>query len=214
MAHTWHDLRPGRASATWLALATWASLAACAALGCGSSTGVGSDAAVDSGRTDAGEDAAADSGGTDAGPASDAGPEPDAGPTADAGSDAGAACTEYDISRLCVRGTPTDEGEEIAAGSPVQIQIYPEGCHSSACTVVDEASCTASVDGTSIRVDGGFCLHTEGACTLPDCGGGGTAECETAEALEAGEHTASLDGLSVIFSVPGTVPFGGECDAR
>ncbi|MBZ0121321.1 MAG: hypothetical protein K8H88_30270 [Sandaracinaceae bacterium] len=153
-------------------------------------------------------------GGLDGGAAIDAGRDAASDADRDGGTDAaidGAVCTPEAVARLCIRGTTTASGETLSADAPVHVQLYPAGCHSSACTVVDRASCTAALAGTDLTVTGDFCLHTEGECTLPDCSGAGTAECDSSASLPAGDYTARLGGASVQFTVPSTLPFGGAC---
>ena len=68
------------------------------------------------------------------------------------------------------------------------------------------------VDG-GIVVTARVCVGFDGSaggCT-PDCSGGGTPVCDSAP-LAAGDYTATLGGLSVAFTVPSTLPFGGACD--
>ena len=131
--------------------------------------------------------------------------------TADASGDA-AMCTDYDVGRLCVHGTRTDSGEMLTADAPVRFMVMPNGCHSSACTMQEIASCTATVSDSAIQVEGRFCLRTEGDCTLPDCSGGGFAECMLADNLPDGDYTVTLGGLSVSFTIPSMIDFGGACD--
>ena len=122
-----------------------------------------------------------------------------------------AAGTETPIAKMCVRGTPGADGETIAEGAPLQVMVFPKDCWSSSCTTVHEASC-AIAGGEPFTVSGGFCLEPtgEGACT-PDCSGGGFTTCESEEGLVAGDHAVSLGDLSVTFTVPSVVPFGGIC---
>jgi len=168
--------------------------------GCSDDSGA-TDASVD-----AGMDSAADSGGADTG-LGDGGGVDTGGP--DSG---GGMCTEATIGQLCVRGTPSDAGEMLTEDAPVRFMIMPNGCHSSACTVQEVATCSAAVTDSEISVEGRFCLRTEGECTLPDCSGGGFAECMLGESLPAGDYTATLGALSVSFTVPSMVEFGGACD--
>jgi hypothetical protein len=125
--------------------------------------------------------------------------------------DGSSTCTDPGVGRLCVRGEFVGSDEVLTTDTPVRIQIFPHGCHSSACTVVDEASCTATLSGSTLAVDGGFCLHREGECSLPDCSGGGFADCDSGVALAAGDYTATYGGLSVSFTVPSTLPPGSAC---
>lgn len=130
---------------------------------------------------------------------------------ADAADADATSCSDVEIADLCVRGDADDDGEALVAGAPVQLQMIPGGCHSSACTVVQEAGCTAELAGDVVTVDGNICIRSEGECTLPDCGGAGTAECDTGEGLAAGDYTATMGELSVSFTVPSPLPHGGVC---
>jgi hypothetical protein len=122
-------------------------------------------------------------------------------------------CTDTPIAQLCIRGTPlqNQQGEELKAGEPVQLQLAPKGCFSSACTVADVHTCQASVQDYTVSVSGEFCIHSQGQCTLPDCSGGGHATCDSGANLQAGQYTAKLGDLSVGFVVPSTLPSGGTC---
>jgi hypothetical protein len=169
--------------------------------GCGGDSD-GPDATVDA-TTDAMADATSDAAPGDA--MSDG--------AADGGDDAGGGmCTDYDVGQLCVRGMAGDAGEMLTADAPVRFMITPNGCHSSACTVQEIADCSAMVTDSTIAVEGRFCLRTEGECTLPDCGGGGFAECTLGDNLPEGDYTATLGDLSVSFTIPSMVDFGGACD--
>lgn len=132
----------------------------------------------------------------------------------EAGAGDGPACTDTPVARLCVRGTLGSTSETIAVGDNLKIQVYPRGCFSSSCTSVVVAMC--SVTGSSPFVaDGRFCLADDSSpgvgCTA-DCNGGGFANCESPTTLTAGQRTVSLGTLSVTFTVPSTLPFGGRCD--
>ncbi len=147
----------------------------------------------------------------DASPA-DAGLEGGARPDADAGG----ACTETPIARLCVRGVTQDGAatEALLAGGAVRFQVFPKGCHSSSCTQVREASCAVqSATAGVVLLTGRFCLASTGdtACT-PDCSGGGFAGCEQG-GVAPGSYTAKLGALEVPFTVPSTLPPGGNCRA-
>lgn len=127
---------------------------------------------------------------------------------------AGGQCTEGDAAppgKLCVRGTPTSEGEVLTGGEPLKVQVHPKGCFSSSCTTIHEASCTATGAG-SINVDALFCLSpTDDTVCTPDCSGGGFADCATAASLPDGVYTVTMGDLSVTVTVPDTLPFGGLC---
>jgi hypothetical protein len=115
------------------------------------------------------------------------------------------------VGMLCVRGETTSNGEDLAADQPVRFQVYPKGCFSSACTNTVQATCSVITAGTSLTLQGQFCIELSGPCTLPDCSGAGQATC-TSGALPAGDYTATLGTLSVSFTVPSTISYGGVCD--
>lgn len=151
--------------------------------------------------------------GDDGDSSADAGDAGEGAADAALGADAGR-CTPYEVAELCVLGTE-DGGQSIVEGEPVRIRIWPEGCHSTGCTIVEEASCAADLVGETIEVEGGFCLRHEqpdGVVCTPDCAGAGHAECHPDEGLEAGDYTATLGELEVSFSVPSTLEPGGACD--
>lgn len=105
-------------------------------------------------------------------------------------------------------------GEELTADTPVRIELRPQGCYSSSCTMVHEASCQlVSQMGDALVVDGAFCVEDTSSrmpgCTA-DCGGAGVASCEIGTLAEGG-YSVSYGELSVLFTVPMTLPFGGEC---
>jgi len=131
----------------------------------------------------------------------------------DAG-DGGTTCKDTAVARLCVRGTPTGgAGEEsLTEGGALKFQVFPKGCHSSSCTKVVEATCAVQKNENNVITLGGkFCLAPTGApaCT-PDCSGGGFGSCEVASATAA-TYTAKLGALELTFTVPGTIPAGGNC---
>jgi hypothetical protein len=166
-------------------------------------------AATDGGRNDAGR---RDAGSIDGGREQDSGVDPDGGPIDAGRTDAGSGeCSPTRIQRLCVRGTASPEGEVLPGGAPLMFTIFPEGCHSSACTIQERASCDASLAGTSITLTGEFCLGQDGPCVTPDCSGGGVASCSTAGSADAGRYTATLGALSLSFDIPSQLPFGGLC---
>jgi hypothetical protein len=93
------------------------------------------------------------------------------------------------------------------------LAIIPAGCYSSSCTQVFDARCSVLGTGNDREVITHFCLSedTSGAvgCTA-DCSGGGDATC-TVSGLGSGEHTVQVDGLTLEFSIPTTVPPEGIC---
>lgn len=123
---------------------------------------------------------------------------------------------EVEIDRLCVRGIPSEDGELIAS-FPFRIELYPRGCFSSSCTTILDASCTVTVSGDELLVDGAICHappRTGDAvpCT-DDCGGGGIAEC-TVGPLVAQTYFAIYEDLIVAFEVSSVVEPGGRCVSR
>jgi hypothetical protein len=124
-------------------------------------------------------------------------------------------CSNVEIGQLCVRGTQGDTAELLTAGAPLSIQVTPRGCFSTSCSAAVVAECRVSGAGPFV-VYGEFCIASPGGaqgCT-PDCSGGGHASCESDALLMPGQHTVSLGDLSVTFTVPGSVPFGGLCDGE
>jgi hypothetical protein len=121
-------------------------------------------------------------------------------------------CQQYDPGELCVRGTPTTDGEVIAAGDPLQITVRSKGCLSSSCSKVQEASCTIGM-GSGFEVKANFCIADTSkpgqGCTA-DCGNA-NAECSFGQPLKAGEHKVTLGSIAVGFQVPSKLPFGGLC---
>jgi hypothetical protein len=95
----------------------------------------------------------------------------------------------------------------------VRFQLVPEGCFSSSCTKIHEASCMVMPAAPGgFELTGTFCLENlEGqqGCT-PDCSGGGFATCEVS-GVAAGTYTASINGLMLSFEVPSSLPLGGMC---
>jgi hypothetical protein len=169
------------------------------------------DAGQDSGQKD--KDSGTMNGSHDAGHAqqADAGTEHDAGHVSQ-GDASAPMCTQTPIAQLCIRGTQTQQGEDLKVGEPVKLQLAPKGCFSSACTVAEVHSCQASLQNYVVSVSGEFCIRTDnGQCTLPDCGGAGYANCDSGTSLQAGQYTAKVGDLTVNFVVPSTLPFGGTC---
>ena len=124
-------------------------------------------------------------------------------------------CAEGDpapVGRLCVRGTPVADGEEITTDAPLQVQVMPEGCWSSSCTDVKQAACAVGAAGEALTVDATFCLAptSDTACT-PDCSGGGFANCASEQPVPSGAYTVTAGALSVSVTVPSKLPFGGVC---
>lgn len=105
---------------------------------------------------------------------------------------------EVEIGQLCLESA-------LQVGQRARFRVLPEGCFSSSCTQVREASCSvAARSGSTLTLEGLFCLQRvspSGDCTS-DCGGGGAARCASGP-LEAGTYTARLGNLSLTFTVPG-----------
>jgi hypothetical protein len=122
------------------------------------------------------------------------------------------ACEPYEAAELCVRGTPTADGESIAAGDPLQITVRSAGCLSSSCSKVIEASCTIG-SGANFDVKANFCVADTAkpgqGCTA-DCGTA-HADCSFGQPLTAGEHQVKLGSIAVGFQVPSKLPLGGLC---
>ena len=119
--------------------------------------------------------------------------------------------TEAPIAQMCVRGEMTATGEQLTVGGTASIQLTPEGCFSSSCTIIHEASCDVTMGLMSLSVDGTFCLGaTEDQVCTADCSGGGWASCESASLVE-GTWTAALDNMVLSFEGPSELPFGGVC---
>lgn len=123
-------------------------------------------------------------------------------------------CSNAPIGRFCVRGEvdAATNQEVLSADAPVQFQVFPQGCFSSSCTKIHEASCTAmEATDNVVQVNGTFCLEdiAAPACTA-DCNGGGFANCALST-LSAGTYTATLGALQITFDVPSNLPLGGVC---
>ena len=87
----------------------------------------------------------------------------------------------------------------------------------SACTVVERAGCSTSLNGATLTVQSEFCLRGEGegqCIPTPDCSGGGFANCDSGTTLQDGTYTAKIGDLSVSFTIPSQLPFGGGCDGE
>lgn len=121
-------------------------------------------------------------------------------------------CANAPAGKLCIRGKQVADGEEIAAGDPIQVQVYPKGCFSSSCTKKEAASCSLEPGNVTTFVKAEFCLTNtsgSGGCTA-DCSGGGFATCGGGT-WSAGEWPYNLNGTIVTVKVPSKLPFGGQC---
>jgi hypothetical protein len=131
-------------------------------------------------------------------------------------------CEPVEAAELCVRGTPTADGEVIEAGDQLQITVRSGGCLSSSCSKVIEASCTIGSGPTfeaqpTFEAKANFCVadtSKSGQACTDDCGTA-HANCSFGQALTAGYHQVKLGSIAVGFQVPGKLPLGGLCaDAR
>jgi hypothetical protein len=122
------------------------------------------------------------------------------------------ACQKYEGGRLCVRGTPTTDGEVLTVGDVLTVTVQSKGCFSSSCSKVHTAECSIS-EGDGFDVAASFCVADTGApgqpCTA-DCGNV-HADCSVGEGLSAGEHQVRLGSAVVGFQVPTKLPLGGLC---
>jgi hypothetical protein len=120
------------------------------------------------------------------------------------------ACEDATIGAFCVVGIPINSGDQIRAGMPLQLRLFPSGCHSSSCTTVVSASCNYISDQNNIWVSPFVCLREEGDACTDDCGGGATG-CDAGVELKEGVTTVFIAGtnLSATFTVP-SVAMGDE----
>lgn len=121
-------------------------------------------------------------------------------------------CDKQEGGRLCVRGTPTADGEVLAVGDVLSVTVQSKGCFSSSCSKVVTAECAiAANDGFDVSAS--FCVANTAkpnqGCTA-DCGNV-HADCSFGQGLEAGEHEVRLGSLVVGFQVPTKLPLGGLC---
>jgi len=122
------------------------------------------------------------------------------------------ACQPYPPAVLCVRGTPTTDGELISVGDPLKVTTRSAGCFSSSCNQVEQASCSIEAGGY-FSVEAKFCIadiSAPGKACTADCGQA-NAECSSGEPLTAGDHQVKLASLAVAFQVPSLLPVGGLC---
>jgi|GEM_PF-1726199 len=121
-------------------------------------------------------------------------------------------CQPYEAAQLCVRGKVTTGGESIEAGDPLQVTVLSEGCLSSSCSKVIEASCTIG-SGVNFDVKANFCVADTSkpgqGCTA-DCGTA-HADCSFGQPLTAGYHQVKLGSIAIGFQVPSKLPPGGLC---
>jgi hypothetical protein len=121
-------------------------------------------------------------------------------------------CQKLGGSRLCVRGTPTADGEVLSEGDVLSVTVRVDGCFSSSCTEVHTAECAITA-GDGFDVAASFCVADTSAsgqgCTA-DCGNV-HADCSFGQGLSAGEHQVRLGSVVVGFQVPTKLPHGGLC---
>jgi hypothetical protein len=121
-------------------------------------------------------------------------------------------CVPYEAGRLCVRGTPTGDGEVMAVGDTLSVTVSASGCFSSSCSKVHTAECSIG-DNAGFEVAAAFCVantaEPDKACT-DDCGDV-HADCSVDQPLSAGEHQVKVGSLVVGFQVPTKLPNGGLC---
>lgn len=122
------------------------------------------------------------------------------------------ACQNHEPGVLCVRGTPTEDGETLEVGDVLSVSVQSKGCFSSSCTKVQTAECGIT-EGEAFEVEASFCVANTAqpgeGCTA-DCGSV-AAKCSFGQGLSAGEHQVRLGSVVVGFQVPTKLPFGGLC---
>ena len=127
-----------------------------------------------------------------------------------------APCKAAQQARFCVRGKSGSQGEAIAVGDPILVNVFPAGCWSSSCTKAQKATCDVQWSGgepwDNVNVGGSFCLldTSNGSPCTADCSGGLFATC-SGGTWAAGSHTVNMGGLKLTIEVPSVVPFGGVC---
>lgn len=117
-------------------------------------------------------------------------------------------CEAAPLGSLCVLAG--DDGT-LKVGDPLRIEVSPSGCYSSSCTETLVAECQVDESGGNYLASATICLLTNNSsvCT-DDCGGGGSARCESTTTLTEGVHRVTLDNLSVEFEVPSNIS-GASC---
>jgi hypothetical protein len=121
-------------------------------------------------------------------------------------------CEPVEAAELCVRGKAGTDGEQIAAGDPLQVTVRSGGCLSSSCSKVIEASCAIG-SGVNFDVQANFCVadtSKQGQGCTDDCGTA-NAECSFGQPLTAGYHQVKLGSIALGFQVPSKLPLGGLC---
>jgi hypothetical protein len=121
-------------------------------------------------------------------------------------------CEKLEGSRLCLRGTPTADGELLEEGDILSVTVQAPGCFSSSCTKVHAAKC-AVTEGDGFDVAASFCVadtSVPGQGCTADCGNV-HADCSFGQGLSAGDHQVRLGSVVVGFQVPTKLPLGGLC---
>ncbi|HWA72864.1 MAG TPA: hypothetical protein VG937_11035 [Polyangiaceae bacterium] len=124
-----------------------------------------------------------------------------------------AQCKNAPIGSFCVLGTPSGDGQDLTAGTPLTVSMRPAGCYSSSCTKLVSSDCNYIGSDGTYWVSGFVCLKTEGGACTDDCGGGGNPVCKPGVTLSEGAYTIGIGGttLAVKFIVPSHVPNGQLC---
>lgn len=137
------------------------------------------------------------------------------------GPDGSGVCKQESAGRFCLRGTPVldTSGSEFSfdVGDHLAVEVYPAGCHSSSCTDVVQISCSVAGSGSDHVVASNFCLRDTTAereatlgCTA-DCNTAIAADCTSSDSLAAGQHTVTMAGATISFTVPGKMPQTDAC---
>ena len=115
------------------------------------------------------------------------------------------------VDYLCIKGELTSEGDALKEGDMARFQLFPAGCWSASKTIVHEATCKLS-GGPDWIADGLFCLEDlcDEECSPTDCNGIDAVECTTPPLAE-GTYTVTAGTITMTFSVPGSLGFGGTC---
>lgn len=113
------------------------------------------------------------------------------------------------VGRVCI-SAPGDGS--LDPGDDLGVEVFPEGCFSSGCTIVYRSLCDLrQTDETTFDVDAVFCLREVGEICPADCGGGGSTRCAAAGGLGMGDYSLRAGDLEMKFSVPSQIPPEGLC---